>query len=90
MSDMAGFELNAVRKEFVLERKPLVAIECVDHTAPVGTLTALLGPSGCGKSTILRILADLETPTAGTVRLHGREPAEARTAHQIGVASTLR
>lgn len=86
MSDMAGFELNAVRKEFVLERKPLVAIECVDHTAPVGTLTALLGPSGCGKSTILRILADLETPTAGTVRLHGREPAEARTAHQIGVA----
>ena len=86
MTDIAGFELVGVRKEFVLERKPLVAIAEVDHTAPVGTLTALLGPSGCGKSTVLRILADLEQPTAGTVRVHGRAPSEARTSHQIGVA----
>jgi NitT/TauT family transport system ATP-binding protein len=86
VTDIAGFELVGVRKEFVLERKPLVAIEQVDHTAPVGTLTALLGPSGCGKSTVLRILADLEQPTAGTVRVHGRAPSEARNSHQIGVA----
>lgn len=83
---MAGFELNAVRKEFVLDRKPLVAIDRVDYTAPVGTLTALVGPSGCGKSTMLRILADLEQPTSGTVRIHGRAPAEWRADHQIGVA----
>jgi NitT/TauT family transport system ATP-binding protein len=86
VTDIAGFELVGVRKEFVLERRPLVAIEKVDHTAPVGTLTALLGPSGCGKSTVLRILADLEQPTAGTVRVHGRAPSEARNSHQIGVA----
>jgi len=86
VTDIAGFELVGVRKEFVLERKPLVAIAEVDHTAPVGTLTALLGPSGCGKSTVLRILADLEQPTAGTVRVHGRAPSEARNSHQIGVA----
>jgi NitT/TauT family transport system ATP-binding protein len=86
VTDTAGFELVGVRKEFVLDRKPLVAIGQVDHTAPVGTLTALVGPSGCGKSTVLRILADLEQPTAGTVRVHGKAPSEARNGHQIGVA----
>ena len=84
--DEAGFELDAVRKEFVIERRPLVAIERVDHVAPRGTLTALVGPSGCGKSTVLRILAGLDEPTSGTVRIHGRAPAEARDRHEIGVA----
>jgi NitT/TauT family transport system ATP-binding protein len=86
VTETAGFELNAVRKEFVLERKPLVAIERVDHTAAMGTLTALLGPSGCGKSTVLRMLAGLEEPTSGTVRIHGRTPSAWRDGHQIGVA----
>jgi len=86
VTETTGFELNAVRKEFVLERKPLVAIQRVDHIAAVGTLTALLGPSGCGKSTVLRMLAGLEEPTSGTVRIHGREPSASRDDHQIGVA----
>ena len=86
MTEVAGFELDKVRKEFLLKRKPLVAIDRIDHVAPVGTLTALLGPSGCGKSTVLRILADLETATEGIVRIHGRAPAELRNEHQIGVA----
>ena len=70
----------------MIERRPLVAIERVDHVAPRGTLTALVGPSGCGKSTVLRILAGLDEPTSGTVRIHGRAPAEARDRHEIGVA----
>jgi NitT/TauT family transport system ATP-binding protein len=82
----AGFEFERVRKEFQLNRKPLVAIERLDHRAEVGALTALVGPSGCGKSTVLRMLADLEEPTAGTVRIHGRPPSELRREHQIGVA----
>ncbi len=86
VSDEAGFEFKAVRKEFLLQRKPFVAIEQMDHVAPVGTLTALLGPSGCGKSTALRILADLEAPTAGSVQVHGYDPSHWRANHQIGVA----
>lgn len=50
-----------------------VAIDGVDLTVQTGELTALLGPSGCGKTTLLRVIAGLETPDAGTVRFGGKD-----------------
>ena len=49
--------------------KSLTAVENVSFTVEKGSICILLGPSGSGKSTILRIIAGLETQTAGTVRL---------------------
>lgn len=48
-----------------------LAVDDVDITVHPGTLTAILGPSGCGKTTVLRIVAGLDQPDAGTVSLSG-------------------
>lgn len=49
------------------------AVENVSFSAPAGHLIALLGPSGCGKSTTLRLIAGLETASAGTITIANRE-----------------
>src|SRR6516225_6173979 len=58
-----------------------MAVRDVSFAIPDGQLCVLVGPSGCGKSTLLRMVAGLETVTAGEVLLGGevvnrREPAE--------------
>lgn len=49
------------------------AVNDLDLEVFDGELLVLLGPSGCGKSTTLRLIAGLESPSHGTIRLHGRE-----------------
>jgi sulfate transport system ATP-binding protein len=49
------------------------ALKDVSVEIPTGSLTALLGPSGGGKSTLLRVIAGLETPDAGTVEISGED-----------------
>ena len=49
------------------------ALDDVSVEVELGSLTALLGPSGSGKSTLLRVIAGLEHPDAGEIRLDGRD-----------------
>ena len=51
----------------------LTILRDVDFTVPAGATLAIIGASGSGKSTLLGILAGLDTPTEGTVRLHGED-----------------
>lgn len=47
------------------------AVDGVSLTLPEGGFLALLGPSGCGKTTLLRLIAGLERPESGTIRIGG-------------------
>ena len=64
--------LDKLRKTFPLDEGELVAIENIDLEVVSGEFVCLLGPSGCGKTTILRIIAGLDTPTAGRICLEGK------------------
>ncbi|HWC80828.1 MAG TPA: ABC transporter ATP-binding protein [Pseudonocardiaceae bacterium] len=61
---------------FSAEGVEVQALQGLDLLVSAGELTALVGASGSGKSTLLGILAGLDKPTAGTVRVAGRELAE--------------
>jgi sn-glycerol 3-phosphate transport system ATP-binding protein len=49
------------------------ALDGITFTADAGSFVVLLGPSGCGKSTTLRLIAGLDTPTSGTIRIGARD-----------------
>ena len=63
---------------------PVTALSQVDLQVRSGEFVSLIGPSGCGKTTLLRVMADLARPTAGTITINGTSPAEARLARAYG------
>jgi len=60
------------------------AISNVDLDIAAGDFVSFIGPSGCGKTTLLRVIADLEQPTAGTISVNGVTPEEARLHRHYG------
>jgi sulfate transport system ATP-binding protein len=75
-----AIEVENVTKRF----GDFVALEDVSLTVRDGSLTALLGPSGGGKSTLLRVIAGLEAPDSGSVRIEG-DDVTATVPQQRGV-----
>ncbi|MEM9732206.1 MAG: ABC transporter ATP-binding protein [Pseudomonadota bacterium] len=63
---------------------PVHALKDVDLNVEQGDFVSFIGPSGCGKTTFLRVIADLEQPTGGTISVNGMTPEEARKARAYG------
>ncbi|TMJ64298.1 MAG: ABC transporter ATP-binding protein [Alphaproteobacteria bacterium] len=66
---MAQIKVDGLDKSF----GTFHAVKGASFTVEDGQFLCLLGPSGCGKTTTLRMIAGLELPTAGTIRLGGEE-----------------
>ena len=60
------------------------ALADVDLQISDGDFVSFIGPSGCGKTTLLRVIADLERPTKGTILVNGVTPEQARLRRQYG------
>lgn len=60
------------------------ALKDCDLDIEQGDFVSFIGPSGCGKTTFLRVIADLEKPTSGTVMINGQTPEQARLARAYG------
>jgi spermidine/putrescine ABC transporter ATP-binding subunit len=76
-------ELKQLSKQF----GPVQAVREASLSIARGEFFALLGPSGCGKTTLLRLIAGLELPTAGQIRIDGqsmtRVPAHRRPGNTV-------
>jgi sn-glycerol 3-phosphate transport system ATP-binding protein len=66
---VSAIELEGVAKQWGASR----ALDGITFSAEEGSFVVLLGPSGCGKSTTLRLIAGLDTPSSGTIRIAGRD-----------------
>jgi lipoprotein-releasing system ATP-binding protein len=67
-------EVQRLSKHYATPRGPLPVLQGIDLTLAPGDALCVTGPSGSGKSTLLYILGALEPPSAGTVRVGGRDP----------------
>ena len=65
----AAVEIRGITKRF----GDVVAVDNIDLSIADGEFFALLGPSGCGKTTTLRMIAGLEFPTQGCLKIFGKE-----------------
>lgn len=63
---------------------PVHALSNINLQIESGEFISLIGPSGCGKTTLLRVIADLEEPTGGSISVNGATPHEARLTRAYG------
>ncbi|MEQ1900030.1 MAG: ABC transporter ATP-binding protein [Devosia sp.] len=62
----------------------VVALSNVDLSIERGEFVSFIGPSGCGKTTLLRVIADLEQPTSGSITINSMTPEAARKSRAYG------
>ncbi len=77
-------DINNLSLVFETNDGPVHALEDIDLQIKPGEFISLIGPSGCGKTTLLRVIADLETPTAGELTVNRLSAREARLARSYG------
>jgi putative ABC transport system ATP-binding protein len=65
-------EAEGLTKVYAMGKVRVMALEDVTLSIPRGSFLGITGPSGSGKSTLLNLIGGLDTPTSGSIRVHGK------------------
>ena len=77
-------EVQNVSVVYPAKENTVTALDRVSLDIAPGEFISLIGPSGCGKTTLLRVIADLEQASSGSVRVNGMSSHDARLARAYG------
>jgi NitT/TauT family transport system ATP-binding protein len=75
---------NKLSLTFETSDGPVYALSNVNLAIGQGDFVSFIGPSGCGKTTLMRVIADLEQPSEGSITVNGVSPREARLNRSYG------
>jgi NitT/TauT family transport system ATP-binding protein len=84
MTAQAVISASDLSLTFTTVDGPVFALQDINLTVDDGDFVSLIGPSGCGKTTLLRVIADLESPSMGKISVNGMTPERARKARAYG------
>jgi len=84
MTNDTVIEAKGLNLVFQTADAPVHALKDVSLAVSKGDFVSFIGPSGCGKTTFLRVIADLEQPTGGTITVNGVTPYQARMDRSYG------
>ncbi len=74
-ADTSIVTMSGISKTFFRGKEPIHVLDGLDLDVPTGSFEALMGPSGSGKSTLLNLIAGLDRPTSGSIRVAGADLA---------------
>ena len=79
-----SIDINKLCLTFETQTEPVHALSDINLKVEPGDFVSLIGPSGCGKTTLLRVIADLEKPTSGSITVEGKSAQQARLDRSYG------
>jgi NitT/TauT family transport system ATP-binding protein len=84
VTDETVISAKSLDLTFQTDDGPVHALKDVNLDITKGDFISFIGPSGCGKTTFLRVMADLDQPTDGTITINGVSPKAARESRAYG------
>jgi NitT/TauT family transport system ATP-binding protein len=84
MAAQAAVQAKDLSLVFQTADTPVTALSDINLTIERGEFVSFIGPSGCGKTTLMRVIADLEHATSGSLTVNGVSPEQARLARAYG------